>query len=310
VLDEIGKVVKDLGPTFGEFGTFLGGLFDRHVLEIGPLMEGGIKLAVRAIEGFLGVLEQLSNWFQARLPTYGPIVAQVFGFLGSVIVGIATVWGQFADWLVKEWPTIVHIAEVAVKDLKDQWDKWWPTLQPLIQAALPMLGMLLIVIAQHGGALVPVIMLLVAVLLYVTIGVMAIVAALQIAIEWVTALGWAFDAWKLKVVTDVREVISYMNMIPGVNVPMPELPGQGGSAPPSGRRGGPIAAAGGFEGTVFGPTLFMAGEGGAPEHVSIGSRGGSGTTIHFHISGLYADGPGIDRLVNAVVQRMGYVTGR
>ena len=69
-------------------------------------------------------------------------------------------------------------------------------------------------------------------------------------------------------------------------------------------------------GVVYKPTLFLAGEGSGPEDVSIrplgaaGGRGGTTIVNHFHIGSLYGDGPGIDRLANAVAQRLSYVTGR
>lgn len=38
--------------------------------------------------------------------------------------------------------------------------------------------------------------------------------------------------------------------------------------------------------------------------------GGNASQIHIHIEGYYSDGPGLDRLVNAIARRMGYATGR
>jgi hypothetical protein len=53
--------------------------------------------------------------------------------------------------------------------------------------------------------------------------------------------------------------------------------GNGSAVPAGAHRSGVIGAATGFEGTVYKPTLFLAGEGGSPERVSIGpQRGGAG----------------------------------
>jgi len=39
-------------------------------------------------------------------------------------------------------------------------------------------------------------------------------------------------------------------------------------------------------------------------------KGGTVINNHFHIDGFYSDGPGLDKLANAIARRLTYVTGR
>lgn len=85
--------------------------------------------------------------------------------------------------------------------------------------------------------------------------------------------------------------------------------GRGGSVAIGGRAGG-VKAAGGFDGMVNGPTMFLAGEAGS-EHVRItphGGGGGGGVTVV--INGTLVTGPGWeDRLSLALAQRLRMTNG-
>jgi hypothetical protein len=289
VLVGIQTVLTDLGPTFAEFARFLGGVFDAKVGSIGPIIELGIKLAIRAIEGLITNLVALSNWFEQRLPLYGPIVSQIFGFIGGVIQGIAQVWGSWADWLANNWPTIVAIAQLAIKSIGDEWNKWWPQLKPLIENALPAFGILLVQIATNAGGLVPFLMLIFTLFMGFALAVMTVVAAVMTLLTWLGNLQLWIDAHH-----------PTFDFLTG---------GQGGNSDPrtaAGNRSSMyhIPAAAGYSGMVRSPTLFLAGEAG-DEHVQITpGQGAGGHTINVHVYGSVQTERGLALTIREAVRRL------
>jgi hypothetical protein len=115
ILAQISRLVKDLTPDFQAFGQFLGAMFDRNEGKIAPMAEAFVRFGLSLTTGLLGTLERLSNWFLERLPTYGPVVKQILGFIGNVVLGVAGAFGHFADYVVKNWPGWV-------KTITDAWN--------------------------------------------------------------------------------------------------------------------------------------------------------------------------------------------
>jgi hypothetical protein len=137
----------------------------------------------------------------------------------------------------------------------------------------------------------------------------SIIAGLPTWLDWLDKIGRVSDAlqnWQQQSSTSTHNAITG-----GVGGFFDRL-GSGASAVASqfGRR----AAAGG----TFGPGPLTVGEQGTeqlylPGGGTVVPHGGGvgGQTIEIHIhGGLYADGPSLDRLCNAIAQRMNYATGR
>lgn len=116
ILDQFGRILRDLTPAMDEFGKFLGDLFDRNEPKIAPMAEQFIRFGLNLSEGLLATLERLSDWFESRLPTFGPIVNQIFGAIGSAIGGIASGVGELADWFATHWPAML-------KGVSDAWNR-------------------------------------------------------------------------------------------------------------------------------------------------------------------------------------------
>lgn len=119
ILQQISGLLKNLTPDFEAFGQFLGAMFDRNAGKIAPMAEDFIRLGMSISEGLLTDLEQLSNWFIQRLPTYGPIVNSIMGeggIMDKAVTGLVTAFGHFADFVVSQWPTWM-------KELSDAWNK-------------------------------------------------------------------------------------------------------------------------------------------------------------------------------------------
>ena len=200
-LNAISTVVKNLTPDFENFGRFLGGFFDRiggltsigpggTIVTLGGVFENFARLVISAVRGLLDVLGNLSQWFLERLPVYGPVVQQIMGWIGSVVLGVAQIWGRFADWLVQNWPAITETASKAAGNIRNEWDKWWPSLKPLMDNALPLMALLIQKIADNSGALTPIFAaalavatLLAAAILGVAAAVMAVVTQAQNALS-------------------------------------------------------------------------------------------------------------------------------
>lgn len=191
VLGHINKVIHDLSPAFSAFAQFLGAMFDRNEGKIGPLVEQFIRLGLSITTGLLTALESLTNWFIVRLPTHGPVVSQIFGFLGSVVQGVASVWGKFADWLVANWPAITTMAAHAIKSISDEWVKIAPQWDEAQKNILPKLWQALGYVADNAGALVPIVAALLIIFLDIATVVLAIVGAIEALIIRLGDLGRA-----------------------------------------------------------------------------------------------------------------------
>jgi hypothetical protein len=128
------------------------------------------------------------------LPAYGPIVQQVFGFLGSVIVGAAQVWGRFSDWLVQNWPTITDLASRAVKSISDQWTAFAPIIQQFITGYGPLLLQMLQYVADNAGAVVPAIIALIMIFGAVSIAILGLIGLLEALISKLKEIPAALNA--------------------------------------------------------------------------------------------------------------------
>jgi len=116
ILKDLGGLFRSLLPTIDQFGQFLGAMFDRNKGKIAPLLGEFIQFGVQGVEWLLTQLEDLSNWFIQRLPTYGPVVKSILGGAGKVVLDLVDAFGKFADYVVKNWPTWT-------KEISDAWNK-------------------------------------------------------------------------------------------------------------------------------------------------------------------------------------------
>jgi hypothetical protein len=159
VLKEFGRIFLILTPSFEAFGQFLGAMFDRNVSKMAPLIEAFVQLGLVLAEGLLTNLERLSNWFIDRLPTYGPIVSQIFGAIGGrgrgCNAGVRCVFrlGSFAleaivDGIANAWNSgpgadFKKVAETDLPKLRDAFESlvknspnWIPPLEKVAAAFL------------------------------------------------------------------------------------------------------------------------------------------------------------------------------
>lgn len=256
ILSGFGAILNALTPILGQFGTFIGQVFDKigatgfgvggSMNLISSTFVSMVQLIIGAAQGLLANLLALSQWFLERLPTYGPIVKQVFDLLGSAVQGAAGVIGRFADWLVANWPAISANVAAAVQSITDAWNKWAPVVGPLIASMLPALGAAIQSISTHAGIVVPLI--LGAVLAFVTLatGVATLISWLLQLIYWIASLRTSFydflvatatqfATWENQIIGSIRNVISALDRIPGVNIQLPAYTSIGGGAAGRGR---------------------------------------------------------------------------
>lgn len=106
VLSRMGTMLRDLLPNFKDFAKFMGDAFDHVSPQIGPMFELLTRFALGFGEGLISNLMALSDWFQQRLPSYGPVVSQIFSGIGNAVQGLASNFGKLSDWFVKNWPSI------------------------------------------------------------------------------------------------------------------------------------------------------------------------------------------------------------
>lgn len=99
-------VIRDLLPELDSFGRFLGGMFDAISPAIGPMFEALTRLGIGALGGLISNLVALESWFMQRLPSYGPVVKQIFDGIGTAVQWVATQFGKLSDWFVSNWPGI------------------------------------------------------------------------------------------------------------------------------------------------------------------------------------------------------------
>jgi hypothetical protein len=130
VLKGLSQMVKDLTPDFENFGKFLGSTFD-HVAKsgIGGVFEGGVRGAIKAVEGLITNMVRLSDWFIKEWPTLKPIVEEIFGKIGSWIQWVADHWATLTDFIENKWPATVKKASDTLSQLKDWWDKNGKTIE-------------------------------------------------------------------------------------------------------------------------------------------------------------------------------------
>jgi hypothetical protein len=119
VLRGISQVLKDLTPDFDNFGKFIGGVMDHVGPQIASVAEAFTRLALQGVQGLITNLVRMSDWFQKELPKLGPIVAQIFGAMGSFIQGVASAWAGLNDWIVKNWKQTLDDAKIEVGKLSD-----------------------------------------------------------------------------------------------------------------------------------------------------------------------------------------------
>lgn len=105
-LGQMHAVIRDLLPVFDQFGAFLGGIYDKVASQLGPMFEFLARLGVGAAQGLIANLAALADWFQQRLPTYGPVISQIFSGIGNAVQWAAIQFGKLSDWFVANWPSI------------------------------------------------------------------------------------------------------------------------------------------------------------------------------------------------------------
>ena len=184
ILQQISRLLTDLTPDFTKFGEFLGAMFDRNESKIAPMAEQFIRFGLSIVTGLLTNLERLSDWFESRLPSFGPIVQQIMGAVGSAVQAVASTWGRFADFLVSNWPTITANARAAVASIGKAWQDASPQLKEVSDKILPLIPPLLDSIAKNSGALVPMIVGLASVFLILATAVLAVVAGIEQLVSW------------------------------------------------------------------------------------------------------------------------------
>jgi hypothetical protein len=186
-LGNISYLLITIGPSFRQFGQFLGDMFDKTSGTFFGLASLAIPILLQALQGLITNLFNLEQWFINRLPSYGPIVVQVFSWMGSAIQFVAQIWGKLADWLVANWASIVAMAQATIKSIGDEWSRWAPFLVPLITIQLPALADAFKNISSHAGILVPLI-------LSVALILVSIVTVVSTAVGWVTQfVTWLYN---------------------------------------------------------------------------------------------------------------------
>lgn len=112
-LASIKQTIGDLLPGFEKFSGFLGGMFDKWSPDFSRRFEEAVKVILPVTQNFIGMLGDLTTWFEDRLPTFGPVVNATFGWMGHAIESVAGVWGHFADWSSEHFfPLIQKIKDV------------------------------------------------------------------------------------------------------------------------------------------------------------------------------------------------------
>jgi hypothetical protein len=132
----------------------------------------------------------------------------------------------------------------------------------------------------------------------------SIIAALPTWLSWLDTIGRVSDAlqnWQKQSSTSTHNAI---------------FGGVGGFFDRLGSSAHTIQGQFASGGTASPGGAYLVGEKG-PELLQMGSQsgnvipnGGGGQTININIEGYYSDGPGLDRLCNAIAHRLSYVTGR
>ena len=168
-----------------QVGNAIGGAFDKlGTGTVAAMFQQFTNFGAGAIVGLIQNLTALSQWFEQRLPTYGPIASQIFGAIGQAVQGVAYWWGQFSGFLVSQWPTITDNANRAVKSIGDAWNVWAPVAQAMMAQILPALGPAIQNVSDHMGVWVPVI-------LSVATAILAVATAIITTIGWLEQfIGW------------------------------------------------------------------------------------------------------------------------
>ena len=281
VLSGMSKVIKDLAPDFNAFGAYFGGVMDKIGPMLAPITEAFIRLGLQGAKGLLDNLVRLSDWFVKELPTLGPIVGQIFGKIGDFVQWVASNWATLNDFAANKWPTTVKNAQEDLKKLSDWRDKNSGTITTFIGHVIDLMGAVNNLIGAWTWLMT----------LFDNLG-----------IGPTRVLG-AFNA----IGDSLQRIVSLTYALGGHPGNLSLTTGQGGSAPAGGRAGGNIfPAAGGFEGTVTQPTLFLAGEAG-PEGVSIrpkGKGGGGGGDIYVTVMGSVQTERGLALTLRETIRRL------
>lgn len=264
------QAITALTPDLNSFAQFLGAMFEKLSPEIVPMFEEIARFGIGALQGLIGNLVALGEWFQARLPTYGPIVAQIFGAVGTAVQFVATQFGHLSDWLVKNWPSITANAKAFADGLSQGFNALNASFGPksgvdwtgLFRDLGTVLGALAAAVLDVGRA-------------FLSLGIIwsQVQAALLPALR---NIGDAFYAdVEEPILSGINAIIEAVNALPGPikamlgisgNVPLIDLsmsrlgvlPGQGGAANPgAGRSGGPQTSPGGPSGRTSGHKITI-----------------------------------------------------
>lgn len=266
----INKLIRDLLPSFSQFGQFLGRAFDQmSKAGLGTMFEGGVKLAIQALEGLITNLDNIALWF-SKNKGLQTTAMQIFGQLGTIIQTIGTIWRNFTDWIVANWPATMENVNKWIDNIKEGWKQWGPVIVTVAGLIWQFAQIGLQAIQDHAAVLVPLLGSAILVILALAAAFLIIVAALvEVADAFYKFIAYVGANWHTFVndmINGINHFIQGLNHIPGVNIPfIPLLTGGGLPAAPPPMKGVPLGAQRHSGGGVQTGDAYVIGKPGAEE---------------------------------------------
>jgi hypothetical protein len=303
----LGQILQPLGVFFGQFADQVGQRWAGFSIILAQFVAA---VLIPAIQGLMTNLLALSDWFTSRLPTYGPVVQQIFGGIGAAVQGVATIWGKFSDWLVANWPNVTAWVAQAIQNVTDTWNKLSPQLNLFVSQLWPRVSDAIIDIGKHMDVWLPQIVAIIAA--------MAILATIIIQVaDWIVKLmavldqiGITMSNFSNNIRTNVWNALQgvwqwFVNIIGAIETTITKL-GQI-HWPTGGHSGNLLGFAEG--GTVPGPTgaPLLAVVHGGETVIPAGRGGGGGPTIvnHIHINPAFLDRSSLDGMMAIINRELG-----
>jgi len=142
----VGDAVRRMAVSWGTFFDEVTARFP----QIGPVAQKGLDILVGAVDGLLRNLIRLTDWFIKELPTMGPVVGQIFSWIGEHIQDLADIVAHLVDFFINHWPEITKNVQTTWDSIVRGWTQIEPTLKVELPLALQLVAMMFQFMDQHG----------------------------------------------------------------------------------------------------------------------------------------------------------------
>lgn len=273
-----------LGHAVTQITTDWGHFFDQMIQrfpQIGPVAQTGLDLVVSTLKGLETNLIRLSDWFLKELPTMGPVVGQIFSWIGQHMQDILSAAARLVNFFIDNWPEITKNAKNTWDAIVKGWNDAAPILLTLFPMAIQLVGLSMAFMHDHGDLLMKMLEALITVLelTIITLSLLlaiisAVTAAVSAVYEWFQRLFGFLNGLADMVSAPIGAIDRVANAVWGLAraagsaldllLRIPIAAGMAAASAANAASWGQGSVSGGMGGNVGGPLLTFAGGGLVP----------------------------------------------